>query len=229
MLGAILGFFFFFGILLLAILFGAWCRFFFEWMEYERMPSRRARESFGSLISRILKYSIVIATLFVGIRYLLIPWSGVSEGWALLSLPMQFMIGWFLTHDLFQREIVEEGVSREFGYPNAGGRESVATEIRRPNAPQWRKSETRTIALPVSVQCFEKTPGGVFRPILDWSLDKGTVITIGPLETVLWDNNFHEVVPFSYNGYRYYLRVHDIKIVGLANQLRARSNLRVVK
>lgn len=100
---------------------------------------------------------------------------------------------------------------------------------KRVQSPSWRSSEMRKITLPVSVQCFEKRPGGGFFPVLDWSLNKGVIITIGPLETVLWDNNFHEVVPFYYNGFLYYLRVSDIRISNLARELRARSNLRVVK
>ena len=192
------------------------------------MPNITREKFFVSLISRILMRSIAVAILFLGIRYILIPWAGVNPSWALLSIPVQFIVGWVIMQGL-QNDGVEETMMCLADTSSAKGGVTASEVPRRVQASPWRPSEMRRITLPVSVQCFEKRPGGGFFPVLDWSLNKGVTVTIGHLETVSWDNNFHEVVPFHYNGFLYYLRVSDMRISNLARELRARSNLRVVK
>lgn len=225
MLSGILGFFVFTTLLFLASFIGACVRCAYEWIEYERVPSFGSRRALVLCLSQLLWYSVGIGILFIGVRYLVIPWFGLASLWAMLSIPVQFMIGWRLTQRFSQGEMMKEDAPRG---PNARGEEVPNKEIRRADTPHWRKSEMKQITLPRQVRCFEKRPGGVLVRTM-WSLHADVTITIGPLETVFWDHNFHEVAPFRYNGQIYYVLIHEIGIQGLVVKLRTRSKFSVVK
>jgi hypothetical protein len=169
-----------------------------------------------------------IGILFIGVRYLIIPWFGLAPLWVMLSIPAQLFIGWVLMRGWSKELISGEGMSSQDHHPNIPGEETAQQKMRSTLIQNWRRSEMKQITLPRQVRCFEKRPGGVLVRTM-WSLQAGVTIAIGPLETVFWDHNFHEAAPFRYNGQVYYLLIHEIGIQGLVVKLRTRSKFSVVK
>ncbi len=228
MLSVILGFFFFIILLFLASFIGVCSRCLYEWIEYERVPSLSLGNSFSSLLSQLLVCAMGMGILFACVRYLVIPWFDLAPSWAMLSLLVQFLIGWVLMRGWSQEQILEERMLSDENHLNVFGKESADRKTQSTPAQNWRRSEMRQITLPRQVRCFEKRPGGVLVWTM-WSLQAGVTIAIGHLETVFWDHNFHEVAPFRYNGQIYYVLIHEVGIQGLVVKLRTRSKFSVVK